>query len=81
MRTAWNLSLIHTSPRLCRAMPQSSHHRVSLSLHRLLTRERQNVKMLAKEQLVSYGCLFFFFFLVKKPLSVGGLKFPSQEKS
>lgn len=62
MRTAWHLSLIHTSPRLCRVMPQSSHHRVSL--HRLLTRERQNVKMLAKEQLVSYSCLFFF--LVKK---------------
>lgn len=51
---------------------ECSHHRVSL--HGLLTRERQNVKMLAKGQLVSYSCLvfcfFFLFFLLKKPLNV-----------
>lgn len=44
-----------------------SHHRISL--HGLLTCERQNVKMLAKEQLMSYSCLVFFF-LLKKPLNV-----------
>lgn len=59
MLTAWHFSLTHTSPKLCGAMPLScSHHRISL--HRLLTRERQNVKMLAKKQLVSYSCFFFF---------------------
>lgn len=47
---------------------ERSHHRTSL--HGLLTRERQNVKMLAKEQLVSYSCLVFCFFLLKKPLNV-----------
>lgn len=44
-----------------------------VSLHGLLTWERQNVKMLAKEQLVSYSCLVFcfvLFFLLKKPLNV-----------
>lgn len=54
-----------------------SHH--GISLHELLTRERQNVKMLAKEQLVSYSCLFFFFFLFKKPLNVEVLSFPRRK--
>lgn len=53
-----------------------SHHRISL--HGLLTCERQNVKMLAKEQLVSYSCLVFFF-LVKKATECGGLKFPCRK--
>lgn len=51
-----------------------SHHRISL--HGLLTRERQNVKMLAKEQLVNDSCLFFLF---KKPLNVEVLSSPRRK--
>lgn len=50
-----------------------SHHRISL--HGLLTHERQNVKMLAKEQLVSDSCLF----LLKKPLNVEVLSSPRRK--
>lgn len=55
-------------------MPQRSHPRIPL--HGLLTRERQNVKMLAREQLVSYSCLFF---LLKKPLNVEVLSSPHKK--
>lgn len=60
--------------RLCGAMPQMFPHRISL--HGLLTCERQKVKMLAKEQLMSYSCLFF---LLKKPLNVEILSSPHKK--
>lgn len=63
-----------TPPKALRAMPHCSHHRVPL--HGLLTRERQNVKMLAREQLRSYSCLFF---LLKKPLNVEVLGSPHKK--
>lgn len=67
-------------PHLTRALQRdASKFPLRVSLHRLLTRERQNVKMLAKQQLVSYGCLFFFFFLLKKPLGVGVLSSPRRK--
>lgn len=74
MLTAWHLSLIHTSQGSAGRCLKCSHHRISL--HGLLTRERQNVKMLAKEQLMSYSCLFF---LLKKPLNVEVLSSPHKK--
>lgn len=76
MLTAWHLRVLSTphqgSAGRCL---KCSHHR--LSLHELLTRERQNVKMLAEEQPVSYSCLFFF--LLKKPLNVEVLSSPRRK--
>lgn len=74
MLAAWHLSLIHTSQGSAGRCLKCSQHRISL--HGLLTRERQNVKMLAKEQLMSYSCLFF---LLKKPLNVEVLSSPHKK--
>lgn len=69
----------------CAAAPPAPHQgsvgcrrcsRRRSTLHGLLTRERQNVKMLAKEQLMSYSCLFF---LLKKPLNVEILRSPRRK--